>query len=124
MKILARVPFIILRLAVLTTPGLIYLLGALRGAHGAEFFCPSGNAAINEANARPGKHIINLEPGIYTLQMLDNMIDGPNGLPSIRRSIRIKASADDSPTIIERDPSAPSFRILRVSVGGELNLEG
>ena len=69
-------------------------------------------------------HTINLEPGIYTLQMVDNMTDGANGLPSIRRSIQIQASADDPPTVIERDPGAPSFRIFHVSAGGELSLDG
>lgn len=43
----------------------------------AEFFCPSGNvacliAAINEANGMPGEHVINLEPGTYTLEGIDN----------------------------------------------------
>ena len=49
---------------------------------------------------------------------------GANGLPSIRRSIRIQASADDPPTVIERDPAAQGFRIFHVSVGGELSLDG
>ena len=69
-------------------------------------------------------HTINLEPGIYTLQTVDNMTDGPNGLPSIKGSIQIQASADDPPTVIERDPGAQGFRIFHVSVGGELSLEG
>ena len=108
---------------------IVLILGTLEPVHAADFFCPSGNvtcliAAINDANGMPGNHIINLEPGIYTLQIVDNMTDGPNGLPSIKRSIRIQASADDPPTVIERDPGAPGFRIFHVSVGGELSLEG
>jgi hypothetical protein len=95
----------------------------------AEFFCSSGNvtcliAAINDANALTGEHIINLEPGIYTLQLADNTTDGPNGLPSIRRSIQILATAEDPPTVIERDPDAPGFRIFHISLGGELSLDG
>jgi hypothetical protein len=42
----------------------------------------------------------------------------------ITGSIRIQASADEPPTVIERDPGAPGFRIFNVSAGGELNLEG
>ncbi len=96
--------------------------------YGAEFFCSSGDvtcliAAINEANATPGTHTINLEPGIYTLQTVDNVTDGANGLPSITGSIQIQAFADDIPTVIERDP-AKGLRIFHVSVGGELSLEG
>jgi hypothetical protein len=95
----------------------------------AEFFCPSGNvtcliAAINNANALPGEHVIHLEPGTYTLQSVDNTLDGANGLPSITRTIRIQASAKDPPTVIERDPAATLFRILHVSFSGVLVLEG
>jgi hypothetical protein len=108
---------------------ILLILGTLEFVDAADFFCPSGNvncliASINNANGMPGDHVINLEPGIYTLQMVDNMTDGPNGLPSIRRSIQIQASADDPPTVIERDPGAPFFRIFHVSAGGELGLDG
>lgn len=82
-------------------------------ADAAEFWCPADDvtcliAAINEANAMPGEHTINLEPGSYTLQTVDN---GLNGLPVISGSIRIQATAEDVPTTIERDVNAPSFRI-------------
>jgi hypothetical protein len=118
---------------------IVFILGGLEPVHAADFSCPlivpTGSAMaigdvscliakINDANGMPGNHTINLEPGIYTLQMVDNTTDGPNGLPSIRRSIRIQASADDPPTVIERDPAAQSFRIFHVSVGGALSLEG
>ena len=33
----------------------------------------------------PGKHTINLEPGIYTLQAVDNVTVGANGLPVDQR---------------------------------------
>jgi hypothetical protein len=39
-------------------------------------------------------------------------------------SIRIQASADDPPTVIERDADAQGFRIFEVSASGELTLEG
>ena len=105
------------------------ILGTLEPISAADFFCASGNvtcliAAINSANGMAGNHTINLEPGIYRLQTVDNTTDGANGLPSIKRSIQIQASVDDPPTVIERDPAAQSFRIFHVSVGGELSLEG
>jgi hypothetical protein len=82
-------------------------------------------AKINEANGLPGQHTINLEPGSYTLQTIDN---GPpldaNGLPVISGSIRIQATAEDLPTVIERDPNAPAFRIFEVSANGVLHLDG
>jgi hypothetical protein len=92
----------------------------------AEFWCPADDvtcliAAINEANAMPGEHTINLEPGSYTLQTVDN---GLNGLPVISGSIRIQATAEDVPTTIERDVNAPSFRIFEISAAGELTLVG
>jgi len=40
-------------------------------------------------------------------------------------SIQIQTSADDPPTVIERDPGASqSFRLFHVSTGGDLSLEG
>lgn len=95
-------------------------------ADAAEFWCPADDvtcliAAINEANAMPGEHTINLEPGSYTLQTVDN---GLNGLPVISGSIRIQATAEDVPTTIERDVNAPSFRIFEISAAGELTLVG
>jgi len=107
----------------------VLILATLESVDAADFSCSSGNvtcliASINDANGMPGEHVINLEPGIYTVQAEDNATDGANGLPSISRSIRIQASADDPPTVIERDPAAPFFRIFHVSVGGELVLDG
>jgi hypothetical protein len=54
----------------------LVILWELKAADAAEFFCPSGNvtcliAALNEANGMAGEHIINLEPGSYTLQAID-----------------------------------------------------
>jgi len=95
-------------------------------AEAAEFWCPAEDvtcliAAINEANAMPGEHTINLEPGSYTLQTVDN---GLNGLPVISGSIRIQATAGDVPTTIERDVNALPFRIFEISAAGELTLVG
>ena len=97
------------------------LLVPLTRIDAAEFFCSSGDvtcliAAINEANGIPGEHVINLEPGSYTLQTVDNgAFVLRNGLPVIRGSIIIQATAEDLPTVIERDPNAPVFRIFKLS---------
>jgi hypothetical protein len=107
---------------------IIFTMGTI--THAAEFFCYSGNvtcliAAINEANGMPGEHVINLEPGSYTLQAVDN--GQPffgNGLPVITNSIRIHATTEDLPTVIERDLNAPQFNIFEVSALGKLTLDG
>jgi hypothetical protein len=107
----------------------LIILWPFKSMYAAEFFCPSGNvtcliAAINEANGMLGEHVINLEPGIYTLQQaIGNVVFGGTGLPSITGSIRIHPSAENSPTIIERDLNAAFFRILQISSGGELILD-
>ena len=81
-------------------------------------------AKINSANGMRGQHTIYLKPGSYTLQAVDNgsPFNG-NGLPVISGSIRIQPTAEDLPTVIERDPNASlSFRIFEVAIGGELTL--
>jgi hypothetical protein len=108
---------------------IVFVLGVLEPVYGNDFSCASGDvtcliAAINEANGMPGEHTITLKPGIYSLQIVDNTTDGQNGLPLISGSIRIQASADDPPTVIERDPGAQGFRIFQISAGGKLTLEG
>jgi hypothetical protein len=105
---------------------LLLALWAITPVHAADFSCQSGDvtcliAAINEANAMPGEHTINLEPGSYTLQRIDN---GMNGLPVISGSIKIQATTEELPTVIERDPNAPAFRFFEVLVGGKLTLAG
>lgn len=94
---------------------------------------PAGNVdalkdAIDLANEAYINHAtgIHLEGGTYTLKGVDNDTDGPNGLPSIKRSIGI-TSCDDADPIIERDASqsTPPFRIFHISEaegsGGDFN---
>jgi hypothetical protein len=105
---------------------IVALLHSAQGTYGAEYFCTSGDvtcliASITNANTTTGENIITLEPGNYTLQAIDN---DANGLPSIRRHVRIQSSADDTATVIERDIAAPIFRILHIATGGELVLNG
>jgi hypothetical protein len=108
---------------------IVLILGTLEYVHAADFSCPSGDvncliASITSANGMLGSHTINLKPGSYTLQAVDNGGFIGNGLPVISSSIRIQATAEDLPTVIERDLNAPAFRIFEVSVGGELTLAG
>src|SRR5262245_16827200 len=82
-------------------------------------------AAIHAANSSSGNQII-LEPGVYTLNRVDNMTDGPNGLPSITSTTTISNGmlARSSPAVIQRDvgPTTPLFRIFHVGVSGALGL--
>ena len=113
----------------------LFLLLSIIPASSAVFNVPSGDvtaliAAINEANSTPEKDTINLEPGTYTLTMIDNgrvpppfpmFSEGANGLPLITSRIIISGTAADS-TIVERDPAAPAFRLLEVAATGSLTL--
>ncbi len=78
-------------------------------------------AAINEANTNGQSDTIDLGGRTFMLTAVDNMVDGPNGLPSIL------ADGGNAITIrngtIERSPSAPDLRFLHVSAGATLALE-
>src|SRR6266481_8446879 len=99
------------------------------------FHCGAGDvsclvAAINEANAnRQKKNTIRLEAGTYTLTAIDNTtaeepngLPVANGLPVITSSLTITGQGAET-TIIERDTSAPFFRILNVAAAGALTLQ-
>jgi len=80
-------------------------------------------AAVNTANASGGANTIQLQPGTYSLKApADNGMDGPNGLPSITSVLTI-IGAGVGTTIIERDATAPDFRLLHVAATGRLKLE-
>ena len=56
---------------------IVLILGTLESVHAAEFFCPSGDVSLpysqyKQCQRNAGKHVINLEPGSYTLQAVDN----------------------------------------------------
>jgi hypothetical protein len=110
---------------------LLFILVCPFRARAAQFHIPSGNvtaliAAINKANANAQDDVINLEPGIYTLQSVDNgnNLDSlkTTGLPVISTNITIRGESDVT-TIIQRDENAPLFRIFHVKAGGTLTLE-
>jgi hypothetical protein len=94
----------------------------------AVFQCPAGDVAclitaINTANADGEADLITLAEGTYTLTAVDNVTDGPNGLPSIVSAMTIQGVGPET-TVIERDASAPEFRIVHVAPAGILTLEG
>jgi hypothetical protein len=64
-----------------------------------------------------------LTAGTYTLTAVDNAADGPNGLPSVTRTLTIQGAGAQS-TIIERAADAPDFRLVHVAPTGRLTLEG
>jgi hypothetical protein len=101
------------------------------------FQCGAGDvscliAAITEANTNGEKNTIRLAAGTYTLTAVDNGIfvlpNGgihvdPNGLPVITSLLTITGQGAET-TIIERDLSAPEFRILEIATAGSLTLKG
>jgi hypothetical protein len=62
-------------------------------------------------------------PATYTLTEVNNTTDGPNGLPSVTSILSIQGAGADT-TVIERDTSAPGFRLVHVAATGTLTLEG
>jgi hypothetical protein len=92
------------------------------------FRCGAGDApcliaAITEANANGHKNTIFLDAGTYTLTVIDNDTDGPNGLPSITSSLSITGVGAET-TSIERDGNARPFRLIHVAATGHLTLNG
>jgi hypothetical protein len=112
----------------------VYNLATSSPVQAKTFHCGAGDvqcliAAINEANAnRQKKNTIRLEAGTYTLTAIDNTtVDEPflpvaNGLPVITSLLTITGQRAET-TIIERDSSAPFFRILNVAAAGALTLQ-
>jgi Ca2+-binding RTX toxin-like protein len=106
---------------------LITTLATSGPVHAAVFTCPAADvgcliAAINMANGNGQDDTIQLQAATYSLTAEDNGTDGPNGLPSITSPITI-IGAGANTTVIERDVSAPDFRIVHVAAGGILTLE-
>ena len=103
----------------------LHLLRPVNAASGKDFDIANSDeagliAAMNEANGNGEPNVINLaENGIYTLTMVDNMTDGPNGLPSVVGEIVINGNG----SIIRRSAGAvPNFRVVHVAASGNLTL--
>jgi hypothetical protein len=114
--------------------GLLALFNGILGlpryslAHVGEFTCAAGDVAclidaITQANSNGVANTITLKAGTYTLTAVNNDTNGPNGLPSVTGVVTIRGARDDA-TIIERDASAPAFRLIHVATPGTLTLEG
>jgi len=102
-------------------------LGLPRPGDAAVLECASGDvacliAAIHTANANGQANTIRLQSGTYTLSAVDNDTDGANGLPSITSALAL-VGAGPAGTTIERDASAPLFRLLHVGQTGSLKLQ-
>ncbi len=74
--------------------------------------------ALQAAEATPGDTtVINLQAGtIYTLTAVNNFWYGPDGLPPVASNVVIRGNG----ATIQRDFSAPNFRLFYVSGGLEL----
>jgi hypothetical protein len=107
---------------------LVWALGLSRPGQAADFTCAGGDvacltAAMHTANANREENTLTLEAGIYPLTAVDNDTDGPNGLPSITGTLTLRGAGVES-TVIEREASAPFFRLAHVAAAGTLTLDG
>jgi hypothetical protein len=89
--------------------------------------CGSGDvqcliAAVSQANADPKKTIIYLVGGTYLLTNIDNVTNGPNGLPSIVTPIKIESGEEGA--TLARAADAPEFRFFNIGSAGDLTLDG
>ncbi len=82
---------------------------------------PALISAITAANGAGSPQTICLEEGTYALTGVQHNADGPNGLPAISGDVTLLGLG--SGAVIQRDSSAPQFRILRVTSAGRLVLE-
>jgi hypothetical protein len=107
--------------------GLLALVSLAHPGHAADLACAAGDVAclitaINTANATGEATTITLAAGTYTLTTVDNTTDGPNGLPSVTGMVTITGAGADA-TILEREASAPGFRLGHVAATGHLTLD-
>ena len=78
-------------------------------------------AAIATANGNAQADTINLA-GNITLTAVNNMVDGPNGLPSIVADGGNTLTINGMGNTISRDAAAPNFRLMHVALGAELEV--
>src|SRR5262249_7742295 len=68
---------------------------------------------INTSNSNGQSNTINLAAGTYDLTAVDNFWYGPNGLPAISSNLTINGNR----AILQRDSTAPNFRLFYASGG-------
>lgn len=78
-------------------------------------------AAINTANTNGQSDTIDLGGQLFMLAVVDNILDGPNGLPGILPDGGNPLTVRNG--TIERSPGAPDFRFFSVGEGAVLVLE-
>ncbi len=110
-----------------TTIAVVQFLPLSSRANAETIQCGAGDvqcliSAINQANVDPHNTTIHLAGGIYALTSLNNVANGPNGLPTITSPVTVEAGKDGA--TLARVEGAPGFRILRVGGSGRLTLEG
>jgi hypothetical protein len=82
---------------------LLVIAGLGSSGQAADFTCGAGDAAclvtaIRTANTLTEPSTIRLAAGIYTLSAIDNETNGPNGLPSVSKTVSIQDLAPRSPS--------------------------
>jgi hypothetical protein len=121
-----------MRVARLTVTAIIVVLAFVHPTRAATFTCGDVEcliAAIDTANTNSEDDTINLATGTYTLMIVNNSDPnlGFNGLPGITSNISIIGAGTDA-TVIERDESAPLFRLFFIRAGTlilkELTIKG
>jgi hypothetical protein len=116
----------LIRLAALAALAGVSVLLPWQAARAAVIPCTAGNVtclidAITTANSTPGvADTIQLDGSTFTLSVVNNSTNGPNGLPSITSDITIEGNG----SIIERSAAGgtPPFRLFHVPDTGKLTL--
>ena len=81
-------------------------------------------AAINAANAAGGVNTITLTPGkTYTLTAVNNITDGPNGLPVIAANNNLSVRGNGATIARNSAAGTPAFRFFDVASGAALTLQ-
>jgi hypothetical protein len=112
----------------MATGSIILGLAFVQPTQAATFTCTAGDvhcliASINQANGNGQANTIHLADGTYTLTMPIGGPFLPNGLPEITSTLTILGE-NAATVIIERDATAPAFRILSVAASGDLTIQG
>jgi predicted outer membrane repeat protein len=74
----------------------------------------------NSSSSPTSPYVICLGSGTFTLTAAHNTLDGGNGLPQITGNVMLYGTG----AVIERQSTAPAFRLLRVNSGAKLKVEG